>query len=177
LPQLELTLWSLVVALLLIGLWAPLLERLDRSASFIDVFRLPTAASGELVVLLYASAPVLGTLAGWADESGWTASVLGVFGFDLRRSDDVWREVFRSPPPMCYVYMEDGTALYGFPQSQSRDRQDAATELYLTKVKLLQNGNWTDLPSNREGVLLDALKISRIEIRKAEGEAPDGSER
>jgi hypothetical protein len=70
-----------------------------------------------------------------------------------------------SPARWVRLYLDDGEVLYGWPECVSRDRKDAATEIFLTRVQRRRpNEDWVDLPDDVTGVWVDASRIKKIVV-------------
>lgn len=162
--DLELVLGSLGAAFLLLGPLAFVWHEAWNGPTFQQLIQRPSDFPRWMPLVLFVLAPVLGTALGWADRSGGLALVLRPVGIDLRRREDVWWTVFNDER-WCIVYLSDGTVLYGWPSAYSRDRRDASTELYLSRVAVRQDdGTWRPVDDDIDGVWLDARNISRIAV-------------
>ena len=159
----KLVLWSLGSAFLLLAPVSALWHELWDGPAFTQILRQPSDFPAWMPVALFAAAPVLGSVAGWVEDSGALQAAAARVGIDLRRREDVWWVIF-SEPRWCIAHLTDGTVIFGWPTAFSRDRREEATELYLTEIAVRGSDDaWDDI-SDVHGMWVEAEKIQRLYV-------------
>jgi hypothetical protein len=152
----------LSVALLASDRW--ILGQWWSQPSFGALLRDPGTAPRLLWVVLPLSAIAAAWTIGKLDRSERMQNASLALGVDLRRSLDLW-QIELGTQRYVYVWLQDGTLLYGWPKGFSSNRKDIA-ELSLCEVQTWSAVDRTFKPyDHRETtVLIDGNNISYIEF-------------
>lgn len=164
--------WSLLTSFTLVSITYPLYISLVAPPSgtaswpgFLEILENPILVPGQVWVILYAVAILVGIVFGIVERIGWIGNLFLVVKIDLSKRGDIWSRAFRNEN-FVQVYLKDGTLLAGWPDLYSTDRSQPGPEIYLTDPKIwsAEGSAWLDLSEDLGGILLHGDEITRIEF-------------